>query len=69
MSIYSPFTSFALILTPNTYQGNDNLAIRLCLEVVWLLQVLSDLTVVVDLAVDGKDDGVIGVGQGLSTRL
>lgn len=30
---------------------------------------LSDLTVVVDLAVDGKDDGVIGVGQGLSTRL
>lgn len=24
---------------------------------------------VVDLAVDGKDDGVIGVGQRLSTRL
>jgi hypothetical protein len=50
-------------------QGNDNLTIRGGLEVVLLLEVLSDVTMVVDLTVDGENDAVVGVGQGLSARL
>ena len=52
-----------------TYQGNDDLAVGRRLEVIRLLQVLPDLSVVVDLAVGGEDDGLIGVGQGLGARL
>jgi hypothetical protein len=52
-----------------TNQGDDDLAIRSRLEVIRLLQVLADKTVVVDLAVDGEDDGVIAVGKGLSAGL
>jgi hypothetical protein len=37
--------------------------------VVLLLEVSSDQTVVVNLTVDGEDDAIVGVGQGLSTRL
>jgi hypothetical protein len=33
------------------------------------VEVLANETVVVNLAVDGKDDRVVLVGQGLSTRL
>lgn len=36
---------------------------------VGLLQALPDETVVVDLAVDGERDGVIGVGEGLGAAL
>lgn len=36
---------------------------------VLLLEVLPDLTMVVDLTVDGEDDGIIVVGEGLSTGL
>ena len=32
---------------------------------VWGLQVLPQLSVVVNLAIDGKDDGLIRVGKGL----
>jgi hypothetical protein len=53
----------------SSYQGNDNLTIRGGLEVVLLLEVLSDVTMVVDLTVDGENDAVVGVGQGLSARL
>jgi hypothetical protein len=53
----------------STHQRNDNLAVGRRLEVVRLLEVLPNQTVVVDLAVDGKDDGLVGVGQGLSARL
>lgn len=35
------------------------------LEVVWLLEVLAEDSVVVDLAVDGEGDCVILVGDGL----
>jgi poly-beta-hydroxyalkanoate depolymerase len=37
--------------------------------VVLLLEVLSNVTMVVDLTVDGENDAVVGVGQGLSARL
>ena len=36
---------------------------------VLLLEVSSDQTVVVNLTVDGEDDAIVGIGQGLSTRL
>lgn len=50
-------------------QRNNDLAVRMRLEVVGGLQGLSDQSVVVDFAVDGKDDGVILVGERLSTGL
>jgi hypothetical protein len=37
--------------------------------VVLLLEVLSNVTMVVDLTVDSKNDAVVGVGQGLGSRL
>jgi hypothetical protein len=37
--------------------------------VVGLLQVLPDLPMVVNLAVDGEDNGVIGIGEWLSSAL
>ena len=52
-----------------TYQRNDDLAVGVCLEVIRVLQVLADETMVVNLTVDSQDNGVIGVGQGLSARL
>ena len=36
---------------------------------ILVLEVLSDQTVVIDFTVDGENDGVIGVGKGLSARL
>ena len=53
----------------HAYQRDDNLAIRCRLEVVGLLEMFPDATVVVDLTVDGKDDRLVGVGQRLGTRL
>jgi hypothetical protein len=52
-----------------TYQRNDDLAVGMCLEVICVLQMLSDETMVIDLAVDSQNNGVIGVGQGLGARL
>jgi hypothetical protein len=37
--------------------------------VVGLLQVFPDATVVIDLTVDGENDGLVGVGQRLGARL
>jgi hypothetical protein len=51
------------------YQRNDDFAVGCRLEVVGLLEVLSNETVVVDFAVDCEDDGVVGVGQRLGARL
>jgi hypothetical protein len=50
-------------------QRDDDLAIRGSLEVVSLLEVLSNVTMVVDLTVDSENDAVIGVGQRLSAGL
>lgn len=63
-----------LVLPPKSYarfsyQGDDDLAIRSGLEVVSLLEVLSNVTMVVDLTVDGENDAVVGVGQGLGSGL
>jgi hypothetical protein len=46
---------------------HNDLAVRVCLEVVLALQALAELLVVVDLTVDGKDDLVILGGEGLGT--
>ena len=53
----------------SAYQGDDDFAVRCGLEVVRLLQALPDKSMVVDLAIDGEDDGFIGIGQGLGPRL
>jgi hypothetical protein len=50
-------------------QRNDDLAVGCGLEGIALLELLSDQTVVVDLAVDGQNNGLVGVGQGLGARL
>lgn len=54
--------------TEATYQRNDDFAVRRGLKVVLPVEFSSNQTVVVDLAVDGEDDGVVLVGEGLSTR-
>lgn len=50
-----------------TYQGNDDLTVRVSLEVVLGLQVLAQDTVVVDFAVNGEGEGGVIVDKGLST--
>lgn len=52
-----------------SYQRNDNFTVGSGLEVVLVLEVLSNQTMVVNFTVDSEDDGVIRVGKGLSTRL
>lgn len=52
-----------------SYQWNYNLAIRVRLKVVRLFQLLPQNTVVVDLAVDRKRDGLIIVNERLSAAL
>lgn len=74
-SVYCTEAVVSLVLLHNSwarrisYQGNDNLTVGGGLEVVLLLEVLSDVTMVIDLTVDGENDAVVGVGQGLSARL
>jgi hypothetical protein len=53
----------------SAYQRNDDLAIRVCLEVVWLLETLAEDSVVVDLAVDCKRDGSLIVDERLRARV
>jgi hypothetical protein len=50
-------------------QRDHNLAVRGGLEVVGGLQGLTNKTVVVDFAVDGEDNAVIGIGKWLSSAL
>jgi hypothetical protein len=51
------------------YKRNDDLTIRRGLEVVGLLQLLPDQSVVIDFTIDGKDDALILVGERLRARL
>lgn len=50
-------------------QRDDDLAIRMCLEFVGLLQALAENAVVVDLAVDGQRDGSLLIDEWLSARV
>jgi hypothetical protein len=50
-------------------QRDDDLAVRVRLERVRRLEPVAYPAVVVDLAVDGQDDGVVGVGQRLRAGL
>jgi hypothetical protein len=55
------------IISRVTYQGNDNFAIRVRLEVVLVVEVLANEAVVVDLTVDGEGEGAVIVDEGLGT--
>lgn len=52
-----------------THQVQDDLAVRVRLEVVLLLQAAAQRQVVVDLAVDREDDRVVGRRQRLRARV
>lgn len=52
-----------------THQGDDDFTVGAGLEVVLVLQGLTDQTMVVDLSVDGEDDALIVVGKGLGAGL
>ena len=52
-----------------TYEGNDNFAIRVGLEGIGILQAVPKFCVVVDLAVDGQNNLSIVTHEGLSTRV
>jgi hypothetical protein len=58
---------FSPIFCRITYQRNDDLTIRVSLEVVLGLQGFPQNTVVVDLAVDGEGKGLVIVDEGLGT--
>ena len=51
------------------YQVEDNLAVRVRLELWVALQGLAQYPVVVDLAVDGQEDRLILVDQRLGARV
>jgi hypothetical protein len=51
------------------HQRNDDLAIRVCLEVVWLLEALAEDSVVVDFAIDSQRDSLLLVDERLSARV
>jgi hypothetical protein len=51
------------------YQRNDDLAVRMCLEVVGVLQALTEDSVVVNFAVDGQRDTLVIVDEWLSARV
>jgi len=50
-------------------KGDDDLAVRVCLERVRFREALAEDFVVVDLAVDGKSDGFVLVENRLSTSV
>lgn len=52
-----------------TYQGDDDLTVRVRLERVGLGKVLAQKTVVVDLTVDSENNRLILVGQWLGARV
>ena len=52
-----------------TYQGYYDFAIRMCLEVVRLLELLSQDSVIVDFAIDSEEYGLFVVDNRLCTRI
>lgn len=52
-----------------TDQRYDHFAIRVSLEMIWLLETLSNHSVVVDFAIDGKCETSILVGKRLRSTL
>jgi hypothetical protein len=66
---YYPSVSVPCKTYARAYQRNDNLAIRVCLEVVRGLERLAEDSVVVDLTVDSQGDGSLIVDEGLSAGL
>lgn len=50
-------------------QWDNDLAVGVGLERVFLCELLAQDLVVVDLAVDGKGDGLVLVGDGLCARV
>lgn len=52
-----------------THQWYDNFTIGVCLEVIRVLEPFSNNSVVIDLAVDGKGNSLIAVGEGLRSTV
>jgi hypothetical protein len=61
--------AFQLGPRDHTDQWNDDLTVRCGLEVVGVLQILPDQSMIVDLAIDGKYNALIGVGKRLCSAL
>jgi hypothetical protein len=53
----------------SSYQWDNNLTVRVCLEMVWVLQCLADDSVVVDFAIDSKGNALILVGKWLRSTV
>jgi hypothetical protein len=53
----------------STDQGDDDLAIRVGLERVWCFEVLPEHPVVVNLAIDGENEGVVFVRKRLGAAV
>jgi hypothetical protein len=51
------------------HQWYYDLAIGVCLEVVWVLESFADDSVVIDFAIDGKGNAFVAVGEWLSSRV
>jgi hypothetical protein len=58
-----------LLLPRSLYQRYYDLAVRVCLEVVRLLEALAQDAVVVDLAIDGQGHGSFVIDQWLSASV
>jgi hypothetical protein len=49
----------SIYIYSSAYQWDNDFAVRVCLEVVFLLEALAEDTVVVDLAIDRQGDLLI----------
>ena len=67
MSYSEYLTPFNTILFNglNTYQGNDHLAVGMCLEFVRTLELLAQNSMVVDLTIHGEYQGAVFIVQWL----
>lgn len=57
------------LLSSYPHQWDYDLTIRVCLEVIWAFEGFAKDSVVVDLSVDSKHNGIIMVGKGLRATL
>ena len=66
MIISTPTPQFVYVFSHQWYY---DLAIGVSLEVVWMLQMFTDKSVVVDFAIDSKGNALIAVREWLSSRV
>lgn len=63
------FACFFRLRRHATHQVKNDFTVRVRLELVVLLELAAEGQVVVDLAVDGEDDTVVGRGERLGARV